>query len=133
VHVKAVRVRDEGIYVGGVFTGVGGARRASLARITLDGLLDDSFNPGIIFEGESTIYALDVDRSGNIVIGGSFWFYVDPILGVNGFTGGCLARLKRSGEVDTTFQPGFCGVISALAVQTDGKIAVIETYGTTRV
>jgi uncharacterized delta-60 repeat protein/MYXO-CTERM domain-containing protein len=128
--VSALLVQPDGrILVAGKFTQVqpnGSASkwaRSGLARLNADGTLDTSFDPRPTGGSVSVaqVYALALDASGNILIGGSFTT-LQP--GGSGATiaRGRIARLSATGAVDETFAANFNNIVFALAVQTDGKI-----------
>ena len=73
---------------------------------------------------DSKVYAVAVQPDGKTLVGGSF-------ARLHGWTGSPgLVRLNADGSLDTTFNAactsscGFVGVVSALAVQSNGKIIV---------
>ena len=112
---------DGRILVGGSFTSVGGHARTYLARLLTDGTLDDSFSPAIAdAEGYATVYALEVQSDGRIVVGGLFET-------VNGQPRASLVRLNTDGSLDGSFVPPRADgyewlTISCLAIRSDGKI-----------
>jgi len=133
VSVKAVHLYQDGkILVGGYFTQVNGKSRNSLVRLTADGQLDESFDPGTGPDGR--INSLLVQAGGQIVVGGSFSSF-DAFPRLN------LARLLPDGILDLGFKcdvegkgltnlpPSFLGV-SALALQPDGKVVIVGTFNT---
>ena len=70
--------------------------------------------------------AIAVQSDGRIVIGGDFGNY-------NGAYRGNIARLKPDGSLDETFinfNSGANGRVSALALQTDGKVIVGGFFST---
>lgn len=85
------------VYIGGSFTSYNGTPRGNIARISNNGSLDASFNPGSGANGP--IYAIHQQLDGRIIIGGSFTSY-------NGQAITNLARLNSNGSLDTTFNPG---------------------------
>src|SRR6266536_1647817 len=126
--VDALAVQGDGkIVVGGFFTMLGGGGtilRNHIGRVNPDGTLDTSFNPGA--NAEITCLALQAD--GKILVGGSF-----TTLGGGG-TGTVvrnrIARLNPDGTLDTGFDPGANDRISAIALQSDGKILVGGNFTT---
>ncbi len=128
--VVALLVQADGrILVAGKFTQVtpnGSSStwaRSGLARLNADGTLDTSFDPrptgGSISVAQ--VYALAVDTSGNILIGGAFTTLQPGGTGAT-IARGRIARLTASGAVDESFAANFNNIVFALAVQTDGKI-----------
>jgi uncharacterized delta-60 repeat protein len=128
--VSALAIQSDGkIVVGGGFTTYQGTTRNRIARLNTDGSYDTTFDIGTGFNG--SVFALAIQSDGKIVVGGGFTTY-------QGTTRNCIARLNTDGSYDTTFDigTGFNGSVSALAIQSDGKIVVgggFSTYqGTTR-
>src|SRR5438445_10875125 len=126
--VDALAVQGDGkIVVGGCFTTVGGGGtivRNHIGRVNSDGTLDTSFDPGA--NAEITCLALQAD--GKILVGVSV-----TTLGGGG-TGTIvrnrIARLNPDGTLDTGFNPGANDRISAIALQSDGKILVGGNFTT---
>jgi uncharacterized delta-60 repeat protein len=119
---KAVGLQSNGqIVVGGDFTSINGTPRNYLARLNTGGDVDTSFN-ALIQDGN--VQNLFVTPQDKIVIGGSF-------TSINGYSRNQIARLNADGSVDTTFNPGLGvnGSVSAVAVQTDGKVIVAGQFG----
>jgi uncharacterized delta-60 repeat protein len=114
--VSAISMQGDGkIIVGGQFTSYNGASRNSVARVNGDGSLDTSFNPG---GGASAgVSAISMQSDGKIILGGQFTSY-------NGASRNSVARVNGDGSLDTTFNPGAgaSGPVSAIAMQSDGKI-----------
>jgi uncharacterized delta-60 repeat protein len=108
---------DGKIIIGGYFTSYNNTPINNLARLNPDGSLDDSFNPGI---GPSTsVSAIAIQSDGKIVIGGSFTSY-------NLVARNRIARVNTDGSLDTDFNPGngAANTVSAIAIQSDGKIVI---------
>jgi len=112
------------IYVGGSFTNYSGTPEVSVARLNSDGSLDNTFKPtGSGLNGP--VYAIAVDSSGKVIVGGGFSSY-------NGAAANQIARLNPDGSLDATFNTtgsGFNGLwanqgIFALAIDSSGKIVV---------
>ena len=81
---------DGKIIIGGHFVAVNGVPRPKLARLNADGSVDTGFVGGAALDDE--VYAIDVDPSGEILIGGEFTTYDGPTLPTVGF-----ARLSSNG------------------------------------
>ena len=111
---------DGKILVGGEFTGLGGGAgtttRHNLGRLNADGTVDASFNPG----ANTLVYALAVQRSGKVVVGGTFTTLGGGGMGTT--TRNNIGRLNPDGSLDASFNPGANGYVSALAVQADDRI-----------
>ena len=128
-QVRAVAIQSNGrVIIGGDFNNFNGTARRGIARLTANGAIDTSFNPGTGLSGgfpAGTPFKIVVDPAGKILIGGQFISY-------NGISRNSIARLNSNGSLDTTFDPG-TGVaqtggqevsVEAIAVQPDGKILI---------
>ncbi len=109
---------DGKVVIGGVFTAFNAIPRYHVARLNTDGSLDTNFNTGIGVNGSVTALKLQI-ADGRVIIGGSF-------SSVNSTNRMNIARLNPDGSLDTTFDPGIGpnGPVSAVAVQTDGKVVI---------
>jgi uncharacterized delta-60 repeat protein len=119
--VFALVVQADGkILVGGDFATLGGAPRYSIGRLGANGA-PDSFNPG----ANDKIWAVAVQADGKVWVGGDFIY-----LGGGGPYSGSgrnrIGRLNADGSLDTSVggNDGVINRISALSVQSDGKILV---------
>ena len=114
----------------GNFTNMDGVPRNNIARLNLDGSLDETFNPGS--GADNTVYAIvqtflsAATNNGPPVpaylVGGAFANF-------NGVLRSGVARITSTGQVDANFNPGngvtsTNGAVHALAVQSDGKVLV---------
>ncbi|GAL87674.1 hypothetical protein MYP_4904 [Sporocytophaga myxococcoides] len=118
-HVRVIKVLSDGkIIVAGEFTSYNGKTVNRIARLNEDGSLDETFNPGGT-GANSNIHAVEIQKDGKILIGGSFFSY-------NGEGTNRLARLNPDGTYDKTFNigEGFNNIIYAIAIQEDTKIIV---------
>ena len=121
--VQSIAVQPDGkILAGGFFTTVapnGGAAvtRNRIARLEIDGRLDQTLNPNVTGNAGSGVYATAVQLDGKILIGG----YFDEVLGVLRRK---IARLNADGTLDTAFNPNANDIVISIAVQADGKILV---------
>ena len=119
----AVAIQSDGkIVVGGSTPG-----GAALARLNANGTLDSSFGSGGI-----------VNNSFGNILGVVFGVAIQPdgkiVAAAAGFAGGSVGRFNSDGSVDSSFGTGgFAvsksldsgpGILSALALQADGKILV---------
>jgi len=114
---------DRKILIGGGFTSFNGTVRNHLARLNIDGSIDNSFNPAGTGVDE-TIYSIILQSDGKILIGGSFYSY-------NGTPLKRIARLKTDGSIDTSFNPTGTGAnrqIYSIALQPDGKILICGDF-----
>lgn len=111
------RQADQRLLVAGVFNRVGSVPRTNLFRVHSDGSLDATFKTN--FTSGGAILALALSSDQRPVIGGYFTT-------VQGVARKGIARLNTDGTLDTTFNPGsgVQGMVSAIAVQADGRILI---------
>ncbi|HYJ05517.1 MAG TPA: delta-60 repeat domain-containing protein [Chthoniobacterales bacterium] len=116
--VQSIAVQTDGkVLVGGFFSAansIGGQTRNHIARLEIDGRLDQTLNLG---SSGSYVTATAVQPDGKLLIGGVF-------SNVGGMPRNNIARLNRDGTLDTAFDPNANGEVRAIAVQADGKILV---------
>ena len=119
--VWAVAVQADGkVLIGGEFTHINNTVRKYLARLNQDGTLDNSFDPGTLFNGPIytlTDTALVMTNINSLYVGGQFQ--------VNGQIYRNIARLNdTNGLLDTTFNPGVGpdSAVYALNWQPDGRV-----------
>ncbi|TAE07120.1 MAG: choice-of-anchor D domain-containing protein, partial [Bacteroidetes bacterium] len=123
-NVRALSVQSDGkIVIGGYFTSFDGTSCSMITRLNADGTLDTGFNSGSGFN--NWVKALSVQPDGKIVVGGEFTNF-------NGTSRNRIARLNADGSLDTSFDPGsgLNGGVSALSIQSDGKILIGGTFNT---
>lgn len=116
--VYAITLQDDArILVGGDFATFNGVSRRHIARLTTNGVVDVTFDPGIGTDGG--IYALAVQPDGKILLAGDFSTYNNQAIKR-------IARVQPSGALDLTFNPGLGAnaAIRALTLQSDGKILI---------
>jgi uncharacterized delta-60 repeat protein len=115
--INKLFVQSDGkILIGGAFTQVGAAIRGRIARLNADGTIDNTFNPP--GGANNTIYDLDVQSDGKIVLAGQF-------TGLNGSTTRQnIGRLNADGTLDTTFAQTTNAALLAVKVQSSGKILI---------
>jgi uncharacterized delta-60 repeat protein len=127
--VSAIAIQADGtILVGGNFTGLGASTgtvpRSHIGRLNPDGSVDMAFNPG----AGASVNALAIQPDGKILVGGNF-----TTLGGGG-TGTTprnrIGRLNADGSLDSGFDPGADNAVSAIAVETDGRILVGGAFST---
>lgn len=117
----AVAVQPDGkILIAGDFALVGGVPRAGVARLEVDGAIDDSFEVGRSVDG--LVYALAVQPDdGKVLIAGQF-------TAVDGVPRAGLARLHPDGSLDQRFRPLLEGgegfYVSSVWLEPDGRILV---------
>jgi uncharacterized delta-60 repeat protein len=115
--VKSLAFQPDGkLLIGGSFVGLNNRARNNLARLQLDGRLDETFSPG--YAADVFVDDIAVQPDGQILIVGAFTrFNGEPRQGI--------ARLHPDGSLDTTFHPSVGGYPpTCLALQSDGKILV---------
>ena len=122
--IKSIALQTVGgktqILIGGSFTKYNGTSVKNLARLTVDGALDPSFNSGGV-GADNTVQAISVQSDGKIVIGGAFTLY-------NSLSRNRIARLNIDGTLDSGFDPGMGANsgISSIALQTvEGKEMIL--------
>ena len=111
---------NDWIYVGGLFTTIGGVARNSIARLNSDGTVDPTFNPNANF----SVNAIALDSSGNPIVGGVFTT-------IGGSTRNYIAKLNPStGVADATFNPNANFSVDAIALDSSGNPIVGGAFST---
>ncbi len=117
--VNAVTVDSaDNVYVGGGFTTFNGVSRPNLVKLTPNGAVDLTFNPGLGPNGAINALAPPTATAG-LVLGGSFNQY-------SGTTANRIARVNATtGALDTAFTTaggtGFNSTVRALTLRGDGS------------
>lgn len=88
---------DGKILVAGSFSSYNGVSRSRLVRLHPNGALDQEFDAGLGPNG--AVNSMDVDSAGRTLIGGNFTTY-------DGTSRARIARLRATGGLDSTFNPG---------------------------
>ncbi|MEG3964877.1 Ig-like domain-containing protein, partial [Microcoleus sp. S36bC1] len=102
---------NDWIYVGGIFTTIGGQARNRIARLNSDGSVDATFDPN----ANNQVNAIAIDSSGNPIVGGIFTT-------IGGSTRNRIAKLNPStGVADATFNPNAGGQVNAIAIDSSGN------------
>ena len=117
-EILTVATQDDGkIILGGRFTTYDVLARNRVVRLKNNGSIDLEFDPGA--GADSTVKTVALQSDGKIIIGGEFSSY-------NGTARKRIARLHSDGSLDTDFDPGSGanGPVSAIAIQSDGKIVI---------
>ncbi len=110
---------DGKVLVGGEFTSYNGTSTPHLARLNVDGSLDDTFAPASAGLN-NLVEALSLQSDGKAIVGGDFTEY-------SGTARPYVARLNLDGSLDTGFASTGSGLnndVSALLLQSDGKVLV---------
>ena len=122
--VFAIAVQPNGaVLLGGSFNTYDGVSRRSVVRVTANGLLDPSFNPGSAVEG--SVYDVRLQPDGSVLLAGQFTAF-------GGVPRNNVARLNPDGTLDTGFldpyynqsQPGTDGLVLSLGLQPDGSVLI---------
>ena len=92
-----------------------------IAKLTTQGNLDYTFNPGVGTNG--SVYTLASQSDGKIIMGGAFTTY-------SGSSSNRLVRVNTDGTIDTSFNVGvgFNGDVFVTRVQPDNKILIGGTF-----
>jgi uncharacterized delta-60 repeat protein len=107
---------DGKILIAGVFGGVSGQPRSSIARLNTDGTVDPAFNPGVEdISGIPAVRAIALQADGRILLAGTF-------TNVAGYPRTNIARLNPDGSLDMAFNASVNDWVYCIAPQTDGKI-----------
>lgn len=122
--IQALVVQADGrILIGGDFTSYRGTARNRIARLSANGNIDATFDPGT--GSNQGISALALAGDGKIFIGGSFTAY-------DGITRNRIARLYPDGNLDTSFNrgTGARGPVLSVTQQADNKLIVAGDFTT---
>jgi uncharacterized delta-60 repeat protein len=120
--IRASAIQKNGkIIIGGNFYTYQYKSRNHIARLTKDGKLDNSFDPGTGTNG--SVYAVAVQTDGKILIGGDFTSY-------NGLPANNIARINADGSLDSDFHigAGVNDVVNTIKIQPDGKILLAGEF-----
>jgi uncharacterized delta-60 repeat protein len=110
--------RDGKILVGGFFDQIVSTNLNGIARLSHDGSLDESFNPGAAADVPA-IHSIVIQPDEKILVGGGFAKF-------NNLPSAGIVRLTTNGIVDRTFNVGggANAAVYAIAIQNDGKILI---------
>lgn len=126
--IKSIVIQnDNKILIGGSFSDYNGKSRNRIARINIDGSLDNSFNPGTGADfGKNGIgvECVAIQSDNKILIGGDFTLYN------NYQTPNHLIRLENDGRIDFTFNSHNLQLdrIEFIIVQSDEKILIAGSF-----
>ena len=116
-RIRTLARHGDGWVIGGDFTQVHGAPASRLARLTATGTLDSSFHPPPLTSAVRAVATQEIDGESRLVVGLSATPW--------------LVRLRANGSVDADFANQVAGLnsrVSALAVQSDGRILIGGTF-----
>ena len=116
--VYTIEVQSDGKSIfGGLFTKYDSVTVPHIVRLNIDGTIDYSFENKVGFD--NNVNTLKIQSDGKILVGGSFTNY-------SGTTASHISRLNTNGSIDKSFNigTGFDGNVTAIEIQTDGKILV---------
>jgi uncharacterized delta-60 repeat protein len=122
--VFAIAVQaDQRLLIAGGFTNIGGTAINRIARLSWDGSIDATFNPGA--GANAIVESLAILPDGNVFLGGQFQ-------SVDGIPRTRVARLDPFGNLDVRFVGGGSAdsYVRAQVVQPDGKIVVVGEFTT---
>jgi uncharacterized delta-60 repeat protein len=122
VHAVAIQA-DSKILIGGEFTRYNEEPRSFLERVDTEGRRDILYGGGQSLNG--AVHAIALQSDGKAIVGGDFTV-------ANNLQRSRIARLRADGFVDSSFDPGTGanGLVSAVAVQSNGKVVVAGTFTT---
>jgi len=110
---------DGKILIGGYFSNISGHPIGRIARLNPDGSLDQTFNPGNIFNSaqNSNVSWIHVRADGKMFVGGYFLYW-------NGSETTSIVLLNQDGSIDPSFNTNTTSYASDCAVQADGKLII---------
>lgn len=125
VYALVLAGESSGYYVGGAFDRVGETRRVGVARVGLNGGLDAGFGSAEVAGPEGMVFALAVEATGGVLVGGDFARY-------HGREVGGLVRLTSAGELDEAFlqrlSGGVEGSVRAILPTAGGRFWIGGTF-----
>jgi uncharacterized delta-60 repeat protein len=115
--VRAIAIQADGkTLLGGEFTQIGNAPAGRIGRFLQENnAVDTGFNTGT--GANNSIHAIVVQPDKKILVGGAFTQF-------NGTAHNGIVRLKEDGTIDSAFVSPPFGSVSAIALQSDGKILI---------
>lgn len=126
--VSSVVVQSDGkILIGGAFSTWTGVTVGRIVRLNADGTRDTAFTSSNGTGAGGSITAIAVQPDGKVLVGGAFTTW-------NGVTVGRIVRLGSDGTLDSAFRTntgtGAAADVSAIAIQSDGKIVIGGNFTT---
>jgi uncharacterized delta-60 repeat protein len=129
ISTLAYQSADDKVIIGGAFTTVtdasGTTTRNHIARLDGAGKLDTSFDPNL----DNEVGAIALQSDGKIIVGGLFG-QAQPNGTTTAVTAAHLVRLQKDGTVDSSFQAFTNNAVSAIALQSDGRILLGGAFTT---
>jgi len=117
MSIYSLLVSDDKIYVGGPFFTFNGAQRMGLVRLNQNGSIDTAF-------GSLNGYVLQMVRQpdGKIIAAGEFGSFNDDYSVKN------VIRFSEDGTVDSFIAKGAEGLITSIALKSDGKVLFAGSF-----
>lgn len=134
--VNALAIQSDGkVIAGGSFTTVQptvgttlaatATTRNYIARLNLDGSLDQNFDPN----ANGPVSALVAQANGQIILGGSFTT-LQPFGGTTVLTRNNIARVNSDGALDPVFNPNANAAVTSIELQPDGAVLLGGSFTT---
>jgi len=117
-RVESIVIQSDGkIIIGGFFTSFNGISSRYIARLNVNGSLDQSFSIGT--GADFIVYSLVLQDDGKILVGGAFTSF-------NGTNKNRIARLNSDGSLDNSFNngSGANSSVRSISIRSDGKILI---------
>ncbi len=114
--IYSILVQPDGkIIIGGGFNSIDGVEKRNIARLNLNGTLDNTFTSGIGVDSQVLTIVRQSDNK--ILLGGNFTSY-------NGIPRNRITRINEDGSIDLTFDPGTGAnsTVETISIQPDGNI-----------
>ena len=113
---------DDSFYIGGAFATINGQSRSSVALLSADGGLENTFIPDLAPGPDAPVYAITCQADGSVLLGGVF-------SSVAGATHSNIVRLKSDGTVDPTFNAQvststYGSFVNSIYVQPNGGVFI---------
>src|SRR5205085_9645167 len=113
------------VFLAGNFDSFHDVPRRGLAQLTTNGIVDNTFDPGLGINSGTFIYTIAQQVDGKLIVAGDFTSY-------DGHSIASIARVNTSGQLDLAFTPPAApdAVIGVVAAPDDGTIRVGGRCGT---
>lgn len=123
--INVVAIKSDGSFVlAGAFQSFASTFKINVAQVLSDGNIDTAFNPVTGLLGPVNVIVQQPD--GKILVGGNFAIY-------NNEARRNIMRLNEDGSLDASSVgtlPGATSIVTAIALQSDGKIIIGGNFGT---